>query len=81
MKAFAITLDGNTTSEAATEELIRSSHYVGNDFVVVPFHAIRSENAEKDLREAGLTWSYPWSQPKIDLASGLTLPPYQTADK
>jgi GR25 family glycosyltransferase involved in LPS biosynthesis len=81
MKAYAITLDGNTTSEAAAEELIRSSHHVGNDFVVVPFHAVRPENAEKDLRSEGLTWTYPWAQPKIDLASGLTLSPYRTADK
>ena len=81
MKAYAITLDGNPVSEAATEELIRSSHHVGNDFVVVPFHAVRAENAEADLRAAQLNWTYPWNQPKIDLASGLTLYPYRTADK
>ena len=46
MKAYAITLGGHTVSEAATAELIRSSHLVGNDFVIVPFKAVRAENAD-----------------------------------
>jgi len=80
MKAYAITLGGHTVSEAATAELIRSSHLVGNDFVIVPFKAVRAENADTCFSEANLKWSYPWHQPKIDMVSGCTLSPYRTAD-
>ena len=81
MKAFVITLDGNTVSEAGAAECIRSSHAVGNDFVVQSFRAIRPENAWDNLAKEGLKWSYPWNTPKIDLVTGLHLSPYKTADK
>ena len=81
MKAFVITLDGDTTSEAGAAECIRSSHAVGNDFVVQSFRAIRPENAWNNLAKEGLKWSYPWNTPNLDFATGLQLSPYQTADK
>lgn len=81
MQAYVITIDGNYTSEKAANELTRSSQSVGNDFDIIPFHAVRPDNAEKNLSDAGLKWTYPWSRPKVDIASGLTLTPYVTADK
>lgn len=81
MKAFVITLDSNTTSEAGSMECIRSSHAVGNDFVVTPYRAIRSKDAMAALNQEGIKWTYPWSQPKLDFASGLKLSPYNTRDK
>ena len=81
MKAFVINLDGNTVSEAGAAECIRSSHAVGNDFVVQSFRAIRPENAWENLAREGLKWGYPWNTPKLDFATGLQLSPYQTADK
>lgn len=81
MKGFIITLDGNTTSQAAAAECIRSSHAVGNDFVVQSFRAIRPENAWENLDREGLKWGYPWHTPKLDFSTGLNLSPYQTADK
>ena len=81
MRGFVITLDGNSVSEAGAAECIRSSHAVGNDFVVQSFRAIRPENAWDNLVKEGLKWSYPWNTPKLDFATGLQLSPYQTADK
>ena len=81
MKAYVITLDGNNISEAGAAECIRSSHAVGNDFVVQSFRAVRPENAWKSLAEEGLKWGYPWNTPKLDFSTGLKLSPYQTADK
>ena len=81
MKAFIITLDGNTISQAGAGECIRSSHAVGNDFVVKSYRAIRPENAWENLSKEGLKWGYPWNTPKLDFSTGLNLTPYQTADK
>jgi hypothetical protein len=81
MKAFVITLDSNITSEAGSIECIRSSHAVGNDFVVTPYRAIQSKDAMAALNKEGIKWTYPWSQPKLDFASGLKLSPYNTRDK
>ena len=81
MRGFVITLDGNPVSESGSAECIRSSHAVGNDFVVQSFRAVRPENAWENLAKEGLKWTYPWNQPKLDFSTGLNLSPYQTADK
>ena len=81
MKGFVITLVGNPISESGSVECIRSSHAVGNDFVIEAVKAVKPENAWKSLAREKLKWTYPWDEPKLDFSTGLSLSPYQTADK
>jgi hypothetical protein len=48
---------------------------------VTPYRAIQSKDAMAALNKEGIKWTYPWSQPKLDFASGLKLSPYNTRDK
>ena len=81
MRGFVITLVGNPVSESGAVECIKSSHAVGNDFVVQTVKAVKPENAWENLAREKIKWAYPWDESKLDFSTGLSLSPYQTADK
>jgi GR25 family glycosyltransferase involved in LPS biosynthesis len=78
MKAYAITIRGNTVSEAGYERLVESSKAVGNNFNINRFEAITPDYVDMTLEGQKIKWNYPWVGKEIDMASGLTKSAYKT---
>jgi GR25 family glycosyltransferase involved in LPS biosynthesis len=78
MKAYAITIRGNTVSEAGYEQLVESSKAVGNNFNINRFEAITPDYVDMTLEGQKIKWNYPWVGKEIDMASGLTKSAYKT---
>jgi len=71
MKAFAIVMSGNSTSEKGFEHLKQSHVKVGNDFDIIPFEAITPENVDYVKAIYGLRWNYPHTGAVMDPQTGL----------
>ena len=80
MKAFIITLKGNTISEKAAKICVNSSKKVGNSFSLQYFQAVDKEHAEEELKKLDNEWTHPIRGTKIDEKTGLHLSAYRTAD-
>ncbi len=78
MKAIAIVISGNETSELGYSRLVESSKAVGNDFEIYRWDAITPANVDEFLKIAGLTWNYPWDGEVYDFASGMKKSAYPT---
>lgn len=81
MKAYAITLKGNSVSEKGTKGLIHSSKTLANTFDVTVFDAVTADQAKMVLNGNGLEWKYPWQGQETCLKSGLIKSAYPTANK
>lgn len=59
MKAYAIVINGHTTSESGFQELLRSSKGVSNTFDITRFDAIVPNQVNSLMKHYKLTWNYP----------------------
>lgn len=80
MKAIAIVVKGNETSELGYSRLIESSAKVGNDFNIIRWNAITPDQVDWVMTNGGLRWNYPWEGEVIDFATGLKKSAYKTAN-
>ena len=78
MKAIAIVVAGNETSELGYSRLVESSKAVGNEFDIVKWDAVTPTSVNDFLKIASLTWNYPWDGEVYDFASGLKKSAYPT---
>lgn len=78
MKALAIVVAGNETSELGYSRLVESSKAVGNDFDIVRWDAITPAKVDSFMRISNLTWNYPWVGEVYDFATGLKKSAYPT---
>ena len=78
MKAVAIVVAGNKTSELGYSRLVSSSKDVGNTFDIVRWDAITPANVDNFMKITNLTWNYPWDGEVYDFTSGLKKSAYQT---
>ncbi len=76
MKAYAIVIRGNPTSENAFSTLQRSTKAQ-----ISRFDAVTPTDVHQTLKLFDLTWNYPWKKEEIDNHSGLRKYPYQTSNK
>lgn len=81
MKAYAIVVGGNKTSELGFSRLTESSERLGNDFTINRFDAITPNTCKEAMSESGLTWNYPWEGETLDFASGMRKKAYPTRVK
>lgn len=75
MKSFIIVLAESGTSIEAAQRCRLSTN-----MELIPWDATTANNAEYDLKKAGLEWTYPWQGVTNDLRSGLQLSAYETAN-
>ena len=59
MKAYAIVITGNETSEKGYKNLLKSSSDVDNRFFIERFDAIISDNVDAHMEKEGLKWTWP----------------------
>lgn len=78
MKAVAIVIAGNETSELGYSRLVESSEAVGNEFDIVRWDAVTAENVDSFLKITNLIWNYPWQGEVNDFATGLKKSAYTT---
>lgn len=76
MKAYAIVIRGNPTSENAYNTLQRSTK-----MKIDRFDAITPDDLQSNLQLFDLTWNYPWNKEENDILSGLRKIPYPTQNK
>lgn len=75
IKSFVITLKNNEKSELGADNLIKSS-----PIPIDIFSAIVPDQVDEIMSNYNLTWTWPWTEEKIDIKSGLKLHPYVTYD-
>jgi GR25 family glycosyltransferase involved in LPS biosynthesis len=81
MKAYAIVVKNNETSQIGYEKLVESFWKVGNEFPLIMYEAITPDNVDKEMRDNKIQWNYPWEGSVIDFATGLTKTSYRTKNK
>jgi len=59
MRAYAIVMKDNETSERGFERLVKSSEQVGNEFNITKFAAVTPENVDQVLEQENVKWNYP----------------------
>lgn len=79
MKAYVITLTGNSESNEGADRTIYSSEFYKNDLQIEKFSASVPSDVVSEMKKYGLKWNYPWSQSVSDIQSGLIKTPYETA--
>lgn len=79
MQAWVITLVDSPSSVKQSNHCKQSSIWF-NDFEIGTFEAITPEEVVQFFKDNKLKWNYPWSEARLDLASGLLQRPYETAD-
>ena len=78
MKAVAIVVAGNETSELGYSRLVESSKTVGNEFGILKWDAVTPNNINAFMLGAGIRWNYPWDGQVYDFATGLKKSAYPT---
>ncbi len=78
MKAVAIVVAGNETSELGYSRLVESSKTVGNEFDILKWDAVTPNNINAFMLGAGIRWNYPWDGQVYDFATGLKKSAYPT---
>ena len=81
MKAYAIVIDGDITSEKGYATLAESSYRVRNEFQLEQFNAVTPRTVDQEMSDHNVTWNYPWSGETIDFGTGLLKKAYTTANK
>lgn len=80
MKAVCITIKGHKVSEFGYSRLVESSKQVDNDFKILMYNAITPDTVDEFMRNADITWNYPWKTVYEDKRIGLIKSPYATAN-
>ena len=80
MKAYAIVIDNNATSQHGFQRLVESSQRVGNDFEIDKMGAVTPGTVDGVMEFTGVKWNYPWEGSVVDFASGMTKTAYVTAN-
>lgn len=80
MKAYAIVIKDNETSERGYRILCASSESAGNKFEINRYNAITHKNVEQVMIDSEVKWNYPWEGEVIDFETGLTKRAYKTGD-
>jgi len=80
MKAYAIVIEGNETSERGFRILSASSDSVGNKFEINCHKAVTPDNVEQVMHDSEVKWNYPWEGEVIDFETGLVKRAYKTSD-
>lgn len=80
MKAYAIVIKGNETSERGYRILSASSESVGNKFEINCYNAVTPDNVEQIMHDSDVKWNYPWEGEIIDFETGLVKRAYQTGN-
>jgi GR25 family glycosyltransferase involved in LPS biosynthesis len=75
MKAYIITLTNHTKSVEAAKRCIGSAN-----IPISIFDAVTEIDAEKIMREEGITWKYPWKGEQMDFKAGLRKTAYPTTN-
>ena len=78
MKAVAIVVAGNETSELGYSRLAESSKAVGNEFDILKWDAVTPNSINGFMLGAGIRWNYPWDGQVYDFATGLKKSAYPT---
>jgi len=81
MKAYAIVIKDNPTSEKGYENLVRSYIDFNQEFPLKRFDAVTPATVDNVLDNTDLKWNYPWQGEVIDFATGLTKKAYQTKNE
>lgn len=81
MKAYAIVIKDNETSERGFRILSASSESVGNTFEINRYNAVTPDNVEQIMKESEVEWNYPWEGEIVDFGTGLVKRAYQTGDR
>lgn len=81
MKAYAIVIKDNSTSEQGYSNLVDSYMEVNNEFPLKRFDAVTPATVDDILKNTNLKWNYPWQGEVIDFATGLTKRAYQTKNQ
>jgi len=80
MKAYAIVLKNDATSEKGFSNLLSSSHSVGNEFEIQRFDATHAKNVIPQFKKLRVDWTWPWIGEQPCFKTGLTMTAYQTDD-
>ena len=80
MKAYAIVLRNNETSERGFSMLLSSSQRMNNDFEIERFDATHSKNVIDQFKKLFVDWTWPWIGEQLCFKTGLTMSAYQTVD-
>ena len=80
MKAYAIVLRNNETSERGFSMLLSSSQRMNNDFDIERFDATHSKNVIDQFKKLFVDWTWPWIGEQLCFKTGLTMSAYQTVD-
>jgi len=81
MRAYAIVIKDNSTSEQGYSNLVDSYMEVNNEFPLKRFDAVTPATVDDILKNTNLKWNYPWQGEVIDFATGLTKRAYQTKNQ
>lgn len=80
MKAYAIVLKNDITSERGYSFLTSSSRNVKNEFEIERFDATHSKNVIDQFKKLLVDWTWPWIGEQLCFKTGLTMSAYQTQD-
>ena len=81
MKAYAIVIKDNPTSERGYENMVESYMQFDQEFPLKRFDAVTPATVDNILNNTELKWNYPWQGEVIDFATGLTKKAYQTKNQ
>lgn len=72
MKAYAIVIGGNNTSENGYKTLLNSSSAVDNRFFIERFGAVMPSNVDQLMEDLQITWNWPHVGSIHDKETGIT---------
>ena len=81
MKSYVITLLDHEESTKASDQCIKSSKDVGNEFEIYKFDAITPDRVDKMMISEKIRWNYPWEGQVSDFSTGLTKSAYPTKNQ
>ena len=79
MKASIITLVDDVDSRNQAERCRSSSDQYNHDVECTLSPAVTPDMVDDLLLSFRVHWTYPWDEPRLDIKTGLLLPPYTTA--
>lgn len=78
IKAYIITIKGDTNSERGARQLEASSP---NNIQTMRFDAIIPDQVDRLMKKYKLQWTYPWEGQEFNFKAGLLLSAYQTKNQ
>lgn len=71
MKAYAIVITGNETSERGYKNLMQSSSQVDNRFFIEKFEAVTPERVDDLIKELDIEWTWPHTGSVFNQKTGI----------